>query len=172
MKKLLLILASLLCVGPLSAKTYPTPIYPAYGTTYGELGLGPFPLPVPVFGLGYREQIGHHGWDLSLKVSTVVCATHLKGSLIHHYYFKPDLRSQFYVGAGASMGALFGHHDWDSTALASPEFVFGKQYLTQTGGLRFFQAQASFPTLTFNRKHHKSEPFWMPLVVLSYGVLF
>jgi hypothetical protein len=165
MKKYLLLIMACLSLGSLSAR----PIYPAYSSVYGELGLGPFPLPLPVFGVGYREQMGHHGWDLSLKASTVVCATHLKGSLIHHYYFNPDLRSQFYMGAGASAGVLFAHH---TRPLISPEFVFGKQYLTKSGGLRFFQAQCSFPTLVFNKKHHDSEVFWMPLVVLSYGVMF
>lgn len=150
----------------------PLMAFPLMQGAYGELGLGPFPFPIPVFGLGLREQHGYHGYDISLKVSTLVKCTHLKTSLLYHYYFKPCLASQFYTGFGLSIGTLFGHRP---LPLLSPEFVFGKQYMTENGGLRFFQAQASFPTVAWNterRSPTSSSILYMPLVVLSYGIIF
>lgn len=166
MKKVILIV---LAVTGLLSK--PLMALPSMHGVYGELGLGPFPLPIPVFGVGLREQQGHHGFDISLKASTVVSCTHLKTSLLYHYYFKPCIVSQFYTGLGISSGVLFGRRP---QPLLSPEFVFGKQYMTKTGGIRFFQAQASFPTFAWNTKKHSdgSSTLYMPLVVLSYGVIF
>ena len=146
-----------------------SPPFPAFSSTYGEVGLGPFPIPLPVFGVGYRTQAGHHGWDLSLKGATIVHATTIKGSLVRNYYFRPNLRSQFYAGGGIGLGVHFGCHP---LPLVTPEFVFGKQYLTDTGGLRFLQMQASFPMIALDAKEKKSTVIYFPLVVLSYGVFF
>lgn len=139
---------------------------------YADIGIGPLPLLVPTFGLGCRTQYNHHGWDLSLHAASVVVLTEIKGSLLHHYYFNPCFESQFYSGLGIGFGALFSKHD-DTLTFLSPEFAFGKEYTTDTGGLRFFQVQVSFPTFYSNKGHHFSHhPFYMPLVVFSYGIGF
>ena len=39
---------------------------------YMSLGLGPLPVPLPVFGLGYQAQVNRHGVDVSLQALTVV----------------------------------------------------------------------------------------------------
>lgn len=142
----------------------PTPIHDRSG--YVDLGLGPFPLPLPVFGVGYREQWNHHGLDNHLQVATIVQATVLKGSTHYLYYFKPNLASQFYVGGGASVGGLFVKHGRDKF-IVSPDLVVGKQYTNEAGEKRFFQAQTSWPTFTQTGKS-----MYFPMVVLSYGFMF
>jgi hypothetical protein len=133
---------------------------------YVDLGLGPLPALLPVFGVGYREQWGHHGLDNHLQVATVVQATALKGSSHYLYYFKPNLASQFYVGGGASVGGVFIKHGRDKF-IVSPDLVVGKQYKNEAGDKRFFQAQTSWPTFTQTGK-----VTYFPIVVLSYGFMF
>lgn len=139
------------------------PIRNDYG--YAGFGLGPFPLIVPVFSAGYRTQHGHHGADVFGSVSTLVFVTQLKAAAQYLYYFQPDLSSQFYAGGGLGVSTLF-----KKNAYVSPELVFGKQYTTDKGETRFLQAQISFPT--FRCAPHTHRPFYMPLVVISYGIGF
>lgn len=136
---------------------------------YFSSGLGPLPIPLPVFALGYNVQRGHHGADLSLQGVTIVSVTQLKANMLYHYYFKPCHASQFYAGGGLGTSILLNTHD-KSQLLVSPEFVFGKQYRNETNDLRFVQMQISFPTLTF--RHHKYRAFAFPLAVISYGMAF
>lgn len=146
---------------------------------YFSIGVGPLPLLLPNFGLGYRFQRNHQGADISLQVATIVTITQVKANLIYDYYFKPNLNSQFYLGLGVGVSGLFENkrHWKKSTACFSPELVFGKQYQNETKDLRFTQIQISFPTFNirkfperkFSRKH---DTFYMPLVVLSYGICF
>jgi hypothetical protein len=143
---------------------------------YLSAGVGPFPLLLPVFAGGYREQWNHHGVDANFEVATVVKATALKANLLYHYYFKPSLTSEFYVGGGVGGGYLFGF----DRGFISPEMVFGKQYRNQSNDLRFFQLQISIPTLlvhsanTYSHHHHifDRHAFWFPVTVLSYGIGF
>lgn len=146
---------------------------------YFSIGVGPLPVPLPNFGLGYRFQRNHHGFDLSLQAATIVAVTQAKVSLLYDYYFKPNLNSQFYMGLGASASGLFENkkHWKKTTGSFSPELMFGKQYQNEAKDLRFLQLQISFPTFSikkfperkFTGKHHI---LYMPLVVLSYGICF
>jgi len=175
MKKIveLLSICSLLLSGSLFASTSEK-VCSSFG--YMNVGLGPFPLPLPIFGLGYRAQRHQHGFDISLQVSTIVMLTHIKGSLLYQHYFRPSFQSQFYIGGGLGVSGLFGTYGNDAIGAVSPEFVFGKQYLADTGGRRFFQMQVSWPTCGFEefskRSFSKREFFYYPLVVFSYGVGF
>jgi hypothetical protein len=144
----------------------PAPVQHSFG--YVDIGVGPLPLPLPSFGAGFRKQADHHGADLSVQVETVVLLTQVKGSALYHYYFTPDLASQFYTGAGLGLSGLISHKKHMKGVLLSPEFVFGKQYQTERGSTRFFQAAISWPTYSFSNK----ETFKMPLVVFSYGIGF
>lgn len=141
---------------------------------YISLGLGPFPVPVPTFTGGFRYQAGHHGFDTSLQVATLIELTQLKANLLYHYYPKPCLRSQAYYGVGVGPSVVFGRHD-KTGFLISPEFVFGKQYQNESDDIRFFQAQVSFPTFghaeAFGSRHHHGfrHLTWFPLVIISYG---
>lgn len=136
---------------------------------YFSLGVGPLPIPLPVFALGYRTQIGHHGFDGSFQVTTVIEATQLKTNLLYHYYFKPSVVSQFYVGGGVGPSLLIQNYRHDRCKfLISPEFVLGQQYLNKSKDIRFMQAQISFPTVYVP----KGKVFYGPLVVLSYGFGF
>jgi hypothetical protein len=162
----------LLATATLCASETEQPAEPVrHSMGYVDLGVGPLPIPLPSFGLGYRLQRGHHGFDASERVTTVVHFTEWKTSLLYHHYFHPNLKSQFYAGGGVGLSALsgrsFNHQSLRGTI--SPEFVFGKQYQNELGYNRFFQAQISWPTFRFG---HMNKPFYMPLVVLSYGIGF
>jgi hypothetical protein len=135
--------------------------------SYGSIGVGPLPIPLPVFGIGHREQYGHHGFDVNVQATTVVSATLVKGKLFYNYYFNPNLKSQFYTGIGVGVGGIFcnGFHP-----LASPEFVIGKQYKTDAGNTSFFQMEVSFPT--FSRHNFPNHSCKFPMVVFSYGLCF
>jgi hypothetical protein len=151
-------------------------------TPYATLGLGPCPIPLPTFGLGYRKQIDHHGFDLSLQGTTVIEMSALKFSTLYNYYFKPNLSSQFYTGFGLGTGAFFNHR---TTFFLSPELTFGKQYQNESHDTRFFQAEISFPTFSFSKHQgyyrtwedtdsslYRHEVTLFPLVVLTYGIGF
>ena len=141
----------------------------AQGNAFFSLGVGPLPIPLPAFGLGYRAQQGHFGSEISGQVTTVVYATQLKGNLLVHYYPKPSLASQFYVGTGVGPSVIF---DGGSTFTISPELVLGQQYRNASSDLRFIQAQISFPTIAITGHKHRAHLFEMPLVVVSYGIGF
>jgi len=144
------------------------PIKQQFG--YVSAGLGPMPIPLPVFAGGYRSQLGNQGLDVSLQVSTVVTATQVKTNVLYLRYPKPSLSSEFYVGAGIAPGCLFG----SDIALftLSPEFVFGKQYRNESNDLRFFQLQASFPTFSIAGAKPHNPVFLFPLITISYGIGF
>lgn len=131
---------------------------------YVDIGVGPLPIPFPYFGIGNRAQNDCHGRDFSLQVATIGVFTQVKASALYLHYFHPNLYSQFYAGGGIGISGLFSHRK--AEIAGSPEFVFGKQYINCQGDTRFFQMQTSFPTFT----HHR--PFYMPLVVFSYGIGF
>ena len=104
-------------------------------------GTGPYPLPIPVLGMGYRKQVGHQGGDLSLRVSSIVYLTQVKLVPSYLLYFNPSEHGQIYMGIGAG-GNLF-IQSWkkdDPTVLAlSPELIAGKEYIGKTGSKRFLQ---------------------------------
>ncbi len=149
------------------------------GFGYFSAGLGPFPIPLPAFSGGFRAQSGHNGIDASLQVQTIVAMTELKANLLYHYYPKPSLSSQFYVGGGVGSGLLLANSWFDSNNdfLISPELVFGKQYRNESHDLRFFQMQISFPTFKLAKSHkannfHVRSTLWFPLTIISYGIGF
>ena len=133
-----------------------------------SIGLGPAPIPLPNFGLGYRAQSGHNGVDVSLNAMTVVAVTQLKATALYQYYFKPDLNSQFYVGGGLGLSDIFGsgHH----CMAISPEFTFGKQYRNEAKDTRFMQVGVSWPTVNLSGQSRHFLKY--PLVVFSYGIMF
>ncbi len=137
---------------------------------YVSLGLGPAPIPLPIFGAGYRFQQGHHGFDTSVNVATVYFATAVKASALYHYYFKPNSASQFYTGVGPAIGVGFEIDRHRCGVGGVAEFVFGKQYINDTGDIRFFQADIDFPLVFGNRG--KVHVVAVPLVVLKYGIGF
>ena len=145
-----------------------TDVTQGYG--FFSLGLGPMPIPLPAFGIGYRAQQGHFGSELSLQATTLVYAAQLKGNFLLHYYPKPNFASQFYVGTGISPSAVFGNGK--SAFAISPELVLGQQYRNASSDPRFIQAQISFPTLAIAGHKHRAYLLGMPLVVLSYGIGF
>lgn len=152
-------------------QTEAAPVKASYG--YVSLGLGPFPIPMPLFGVGGRFQNGHHGFDGSIQfISFGRGFTLAKENLDYLYYFKPDLASQFYVGGGVSFTEIWSHRHFQ--AYLSPQLVFGKQYTNEAGGVRYFQAQIDPVFLDLNHLHkkHHSRFGTFPAVVLSYGICF
>lgn len=144
---------------------------------YVSLGVGPFPIPLPVFGLGGRIQKGHHGFDGSAQVVRIPSVTILKENLSYLYYFNPNLASQLYMGVGVSVAEVFAGKT--GVALA-PQFTVGKEYTNETGGRRFLQIGIDFPYFdlthytNYERRHMSSDSRIgkTPVVVLSYGICF
>jgi hypothetical protein len=140
--------------------------------TYFSIGVGPLPVLLPVFGLGYRSQWDHHGLDVSASASTIVFATQVKLSALYNYYFKPCLSSQMYVGGGVGPSVVFMQHE-DPVYTISPEFVIGKEYRNESNDVRFLQAQISFPTVSsrsdWDLRRHRADVLYFPMVTLSYG---
>lgn len=187
---------------------------------YGELGTS---IPtgqeglLPVFGLGYRGQSGHNGFDVNAKGTVFGDSQTVKGTASYLYYFKPNLQGQFYAGLGAGVKQSFNktktlntearpaksliedkenkikyhtHIRTRNDVLAfSPELTLGKQYITNGGGRRFFQAQITpFEVTKANDSfksprdengkklkdqkiafHKGSNRNWTPSVTVSYG---
>jgi hypothetical protein len=153
------------------AEVEAAPVVASYG--YVSLGLGPFPLPMPLFGIGGRYQNGHHGFDGSIQfISFGRSFTITKENLDYLYYFKPNLASQVYVGGGIGITEVWsrGHMQ----ALLSPQVIVGKQYTTKEGSVRYFQAQIDPVFLDLNKVYKKgrSSVGTFPAVVLSYGICF
>lgn len=136
---------------------------------YGALGVGPLPLPIPVFGLGYRAQSGHMGVDTGIQVSTLGYVTQLKTRLLWQYYPRPHFVSQFYTGVGMSPSAIFCRGKVVGTF--APQAVFGTQYYNADGMRRFFEVQVEYPTLAVDH-HSRSSLVRFPLVTLMYGIGF
>lgn len=171
MKKKLLLLP-LLAFSSLFANDSSTPKAPeSVEQQYGfvSAGLGPFPIPLPMFTGGYRVQSGHHGAEASVQVATIVEATTVKTNLLYMHYFKPNPASQFYAGAGVAPGVIFGrgYGFYEDLFFVGPQFVVGKQYRNETSDLRFFQMEVGYPTAAFC--DHRTKVLNFPLVTLSYG---
>jgi len=130
---------------------------------YFCVGIGPLPIPAPLIGIGGRFQKGHHGFDGSLQVSSLLLVSMAKVNMNYLYYFKPNLDSQFYLGAGLSLIGASSLTSDKGYVYPAPQFVIGKQYTTKKGSKRHFQAEVT-PWL------FKGGVF--PTVVLSYGFGF
>lgn len=130
-----------------------------------DLGLGPAPVPLPIFGIGHRNQWGKNGFDVTLNATTVVAATAVKFTPSYIRYFTPNLQAQFYMGVGVGVTGIFGS---GGQAVLSPEVLFGKEHQSDTGGRRFFQGQIGFPT--YSPTAHKVTCF--PIVTFTYGICF
>ena len=141
---------------------------------YFEVGMGPFPLPLPAFGMGVRQQTGHHGSDFSLRVATLVYITQVNADLLYHYYPKPNLESQFYMGTGLGtsglFGSHFGYHRKSARFLLGPELVLGRQFKTKTQDARFIQMKVNWPV--FVPSSHHDKVIYFPFTVFSYGYCF
>ena len=145
---------------------------PLVSNQYGylDLGLGPAPLPIPQFGCGYRFQKGSNGFDANLMVTTVVEATALKLGLHYLHYMHPDITKQFYVGVGPAIIEGFSRRN-HSGLFVAPEFIFGKQYTSDTGSQRHFQANLIWPAISVDHWNyrHRHDTLWYPLLSFSYG---
>lgn len=147
----------------------------SYG--YVDLGAGPAPVPLPIFGIGYRFQSNEHGFNVSLRSSTVVIYTNVKCGVHYFHYFNPNIDQQFYLGIGPALDGIFktSGDRGNSYLIASPELIFGKSYRSDTKARRFFEVSIDFPTFTnkanrcFEGVWKKTDVFWFPLVSLHYG---
>lgn len=135
---------------------------------YGSFNLGPAPLPLPGFGLGYRVQNNHFGLDTHTQLSSAIVASLLKVESQALFYFNPKLKSQFYMGLGGSYSKIF--HEYDKFSLTSPEITFGKSYLNENNSRRHFELQISWPV--FIHGDEKTKFTYFPLCVISYGIGF
>ncbi len=158
---------------------------------YVDVGFEVPIIPIPALGLGYRKQWDHDGLDLSFRVASLgELITQAKASASFLHYFNPNLEGEYYWGIGLGVswikievfkgawrnsgGTLSGQ-----SVCLSPEFIFGKQFKTSSGGTRFWQFQTSFPTYAASNPHyftggHLCHQRWLllPLITFSYGFGF
>ncbi len=137
--------------------------------SYFEIGMGPMPIFLPAFSFGVRNQTNNHGFDVSLKLATVIAITQVNADVLYHYYSKPNLESQFYVGAGLGGSGFFRSHHKSYFAFG-PEFVLGRQFQTKTKDTRFVQLKVNWPTIAPDSHHDKA--IYFPFTTLSYGFCF
>jgi hypothetical protein len=140
---------------------------------YFDMGIGPFPLLIPTFGIGGRTQYKHIGADLALDVSTIYYVTCVKFTPSVLYYPSVNLNSQFYAGLGAGCASYFINKKKfkDSAFCFSPELIFGKKYKNSDGKNRFFESRIGFPTIGKVRKKGKKILYY-PIVYFKYGISF
>ncbi len=180
MKKLLTTLFAGICTTAAFADA--TPAQDTQQMGYVGIGVGALPNLLPTFSGGYRMQSGHWGIDLPLQVTTAGAPfTMASASVIGHYYPAPNVKSEMYLGLGASAGIAFSsgnswypkesvwpskwsRHDWT----VSPVAVIGHQYHTAGGQKRFVEAQVKVPTYAFDTE----KTIDIPLVTVSYGFGF
>jgi hypothetical protein len=144
---------------------------PVVEASYGYYcaGLGPLPLPAPLVGVGRRYQNGHHGFDGSLQVSSFFLLVNMaKINANYLYYFNPNLKSQFYLGAGVGLAGVAMLSNDPKRLYLSPQLVVGKQYTNKEGSFCHLQAEITTINLDLTRNH----PAFFPAVILSYGVSF
>ncbi len=179
MKRLLLLFGLL---SSFALRAEETPTTPAPEKTcvrqsdfYASIGVGPLPVLLPVFGIGYRENWNHHGFDTSLQVATIVKVTALRMNLLYSYIVHPDPKGQTYVNLGAAVGSVF--HSGFAGMFTSPELIVGREWMNKSHEKRFCQAEISFPNFSWEYKHHEKEfdrkdILYFPVVTVSYGFLF
>lgn len=158
---------------------------------YLNIGVGPLPMLFPSFGIGYKAQKNHHGFDVSGSIAKTRFDTTGRVSALYNYFFLPNLQSQFYAGLGVGMKGvhLDKSSDEDKCHVAVyPEIVFGKQYQNDTCCQRFFQVQIGFPSFAFDKFAKKTwkdredgagiyypvhyATSYVPEVIFSYGIGF
>jgi hypothetical protein len=142
---------------------------------YASIGVGPLPVLLPVFGIGFRENWNHHGFDVSAQVATIVKATGVRMNLLYSYVIHPNPKGQTYVDFGAAVGSVF--HKGFAGMFTSPELVVGRQWKNKSNEKRFCQAEISFPNFSWEYKHHENkfdrhDVLYFPVVTISYGFLF
>lgn len=157
------------------------PVEESFG--YVHMGLGPAPLPLPDFGIGFRKQSHNWGYDVVFELWTIYALTSLKLTPSVLYYSRPDTSSQFYSGFGLANSYLIPKGNSsnrivsESTYALAPQFIFGKKYKNENGEDRFFQVTVDWPTHTFKqdfirRDFGTAQTLYFPIVYLKYGVAF
>jgi hypothetical protein len=138
---------------------------PVVKASYGYYCVGIGPFPAPLVGVGGRYQNGHHGFDGSLQVSSLLLISTAKVTANYLYYFKPTLDSQWYIGAGLSwMNVIIFTARAPNPGSVFPQLVVGKQYTNKHGSFRHFQAE-----IGLNDVYRANFPV---SVVISYGISF
>jgi hypothetical protein len=155
---------------------------------YVNIGVGPLPELVPSFGIGYRAQRNHHGFDASASISRFRETTTRMG-VVYNYFFSPNLQSEFYAGLGLGAKVSCAADYLEKPCFAfHPKIVFGKQYQNETNFQQFFQVEVAFPVFSlgdmakktwkireraFSLHYPKScKGSYVPEVIFSYGIGF
>lgn len=169
-RSICLSLVSLVCTSLLAEEPFQKETTPDVHlrTPYVSLGIGPAPFPLPIFGLGYRAQHNHHGFNTSFNfIALPDLFIAGKGSALYDYYFNPNKVSQLYLGMGPAI--IGGGSSYMGEIFGGAEFVVGKQYLNETGASRFFEVSIDIPFIDFKRAH---SCYPIPLVLFTYGIGF
>lgn len=159
---------SLLFADELAVQKKP-PIKSRFTYVSGGIGLDDDYFPWGALAAGHRLQWECHGFEASLQGNTfILWFSQVRLNLLYHYYFKPYLASQFYVGAGLGPGigiesSSHWNHHGDLFFSFSPVVDAGYEYRTRSGGIRFIDLQISSPLARLNGHGYS------PLFLVSYG---
>jgi len=158
-------------------------IYETRETAFAYWNVGMFML-MPTAGVGYRVQNTTTGFDLNISAATVDVNSfyHIRGNALWLYYPKPDIRSQFYFGAGPGLHKIYLHladeeheeeYDIHLGAL-TPELVVGHEKSLESGMKRFYQIQVTPPVYIFDplSRNRMATAGKIPLVEIQAGFNF
>ena len=142
--------------------------------TYWSIGAGPCPLPIPILSVGKRTMKGDFSIDTGVSLATLVRANALYGyvNLLHYSSKKPS--SQIYTGIGALAGAAQIIDLDDPFLFVSPQFIFGKEFLTQSGERQFFEVSIKCPLTIIDHgwRGWTADVVEIPIISLKYGFAF
>ncbi|MGL5264146.1 MAG: hypothetical protein ACRDAI_06200 [Candidatus Rhabdochlamydia sp.] len=157
--------ASFLCAGSQEVQDEKQNDYCCVENSFGYLNIGirgPLSQLAPSFGIGYRAQKDHHGFDVSGSIDYFHDRTTARLNVLYNYFFKPNLESQFFAGLGLEAKAVYVHGD--SCAFPCPIFAIGQEFKTKAGSQRIVQLKVICPD--------EYVPLPLPEVILSYGFGF
>lgn len=138
---------------------------------YLSLGVGSLPELVPSFGIGYRAQKDHHGFDLFGSIAKTWDQTTTRARVAYNYFLKPDLVSEFYVGLGLGFKALQAKTESffkDSYKAFYTALIFGKQYRNEADCQRGVEVEIGFPTFALDKMTEKTWTFRKGSYSFSY----
>lgn len=157
---------------------------------YLNIGVGPLPELVPSFGIGYRAQRDHHGFDVFGSIAKTWIETTTRVNVSYNYFFKPNSETQLFAGLGVGMKGVHAKKESASKCHVAmyPVLSIGQEFKTKTNCQRIVQVQIGWPVLAFgemakktwtHRKSSYSVPYptigkisYVPEVIFSYGIGF
>ncbi|MGL5626841.1 MAG: hypothetical protein ACRDDW_04925 [Candidatus Rhabdochlamydia sp.] len=157
---------------------------------YLNIGVGSLPELAPSFGLGYRAQKDHHGFDVSGSIANSCKEATARLNVLYNYFFKPNPEAQLFAGVGLGAKGVHAHEKSGFDVAAYPVLAVGQEFKTKADSQRIVQVQVGWPAwncvnldkeIKANGKSsyhatypgfNKKEISYVPEVIVSYGFGF